>query len=256
MLALELENLAMPDARADTGKQGEREERDKAASVDLFDVVHELLGLLSAQGLGGAATVSDAVMGDFFDRIGGDPILLEREFEEGVEDAAPVVDGLGASVAVLAMVGELVGGQLRDEHGGKPLFENAEMAADVVELGNRKKLLIVLALLGGDVSRDRIDQGLLAIWSAVVGQGKIEVERKRLGRVGEAAERSLGLVKLGIGQPRGGGANAGLGLEALDFQGLTLGGGLGAGREILTDARTIEPTGDAKNDLLGGIREF
>jgi len=174
----------------------------------------------------------------------------------GSEDAAPVVDGLGASVAVLAMVGELVGGQRGDEHGGKPLFENAEMAADVVELGNRKKLLIVLALLGGDVSRDRIGQGLLAIWSAVVGQGKIEVERKRLGRVGEAAERSLGLVKLGIGQPRGGGANAGLGLYALDFQGLTLGGGLGAGREILTDARTIEPTGDAKNDLLGGIREF
>jgi len=32
----------------------------------------------------------------------------------------------------------------------------------------------------------------------------------------------------------------------LDFQGLTLGGGLGADREILTDARTIEPTGDTK----------
>lgn len=104
------------------------------------------------------------------------------------------------------------GRQPGGEHGGNPLFENAEMAADVVELGNRKKLLIVLALLEGDISRDRIDQGLLAIWSAVVGQGKIEVERKRLGRVGEAAEGSLGLVKLGISQPRGGGANAGLGL--------------------------------------------
>ncbi len=86
------------------------------------------------------------------------------------------------------------------------------MAADVVELGNRKKLLIVLALLEGDVSRDRIGQGLLAIWGAVVGQGKIEVERKRLGRISDAAERSLGLAELVVGQPRGGGANAGLGL--------------------------------------------
>ena len=56
-------------------------------------------------------------------------------------------------------------------------------------------------------------------------------------------------MQLGIGQPGGGGANASLGLQTLDFQGLTLGGGLGAGREILADALTVEPTGDAKNDL-------
>ncbi len=91
---------------------------------------------------------------------------------------------------------------------------------------------------------------------AIVGEGKVEVERKRARLVGEAAERGLGFVELIISQPRGGGANASLGLEALDFQSLTLGGGLGAGREILTNARTVEPTGDAKNDLPGGIREF
>jgi hypothetical protein len=60
-------------------------------------------------------------------------------------------------------------------------------------------------------------------------------------------------VQLGIGQPGGGGANASLGLQALDFQGLTLGGGLGAGREILADALTIEPTGEAKNAPPGGF---
>ena len=93
-------------------EQGEREERDEAAAVDLFDVVHELLGLLGAERGGGTATVGDTVMGDFFDRIGGDPVLLKREFEEGVENAAAVVDGLRAGVAALAMGGELLGGQL------------------------------------------------------------------------------------------------------------------------------------------------
>ena len=66
----------------------------------------------------------------------------------------------------------------------------------------------------------------------------------------------LGLAELVVGKKRGGGANPGLSLPTWDFQGLTLGGGLGAGRKILTDARTVEPTGDTKNDLPGGIREF
>jgi len=169
----------------------------------------------------------------------------------GSEDAAPVVDGLGASVAVLAMVGELVGGQRGDEHGGKPLFENAEMAADVVELGNRKKLLIVLALLGGDVSRDRIGQGLLAIWSAVVGQGKIEAERKRLGRVGDAAERSLGLAELVVGKKCGSAADVAGGPCGLRFKGSQFRTGLFARFEVLTDAEAVKPTGDSpRNDAV------
>ena len=143
------------------------------------------------------------------------------------------------------------GRQPGGEHGGNPLFENAEMAADVVELGNRKKLLIVLALLEGDVSRDRIDQGLLAIWSAVVGQGKIEVERMRLGRVGEAAERSLGLAELVVGKKCGSAADVTGGLCGLRFKGSQFRSGLFARFEVLTDAEAVKPTGDSpRNDAV------
>ena len=249
MLGLELENLAVTEAWAYAGEESEGKVRHHLSAVNSFDVVHELRGLLDAQGLGGSATVGDSVMRHLIDRIGGHPILLKREFEEGVENASPVVDGLRAGVAALAVGGDLLGGQLRDEHSGEASLENAEVTTDVVKLGDRKKVLFMLPLFGIEVGCDGIGQGLLAVRGAVVGQREIEVEREGLGRVGEATKRGLGLMKLLVGEASGGCADAGLGLQTLDFQGLTLGGSLGAGREILADPLTVEPTGDAKNDL-------
>jgi hypothetical protein len=63
-------------------------------------------------------------------------------------------------------------------------------------------------------------------------------------------------VELVIGQPRGGGPDAGLPLEMLDFEGLALGFRLGSGREVLPDPFAVQPAGDAINDIPGGIREF
>jgi hypothetical protein len=49
--------------------------------------------------------------------------------------------------------------------------------------------------------------------------------------------------------------NACVALEPLDFEDLPLGFGLGASREVFTDAFAVQPAGDAENDLPGGIRE-
>jgi hypothetical protein len=45
-------------------------------------------------------------------------------------------------------------------------------------------------------------------------------------------------------------------LEAPDFEGVGLDLGLGVGGEILPDALTVEPSGNAENDLPRGIREI
>lgn len=60
MLGLELENLAGAHAGADAGEERKGEERDEGATVDLLDMLHELRGLLGAQGLGRAAAMGDA----------------------------------------------------------------------------------------------------------------------------------------------------------------------------------------------------
>jgi len=49
----------------------------------------------------------------------------------------------------------------------------------------------------------------------------------------------LGFMELILDQPGDGGADAGLALEALDFQHLPFGFGLGAGGDIFTDALTV-----------------
>ena len=136
------------------------------------------------------------------------------------------------------------------------LVEAFQIPADAGELRGGELPLLVLMGLRKLVILDSGGKRLEVFRLTIVGEGVVEIERKRAGLSGDAAECGLGFVELIISQSRGGGANTGLGLEALDFQGLTLGGGLGAGREILTDARTVEPTGDTKNDLPGGIREF
>jgi hypothetical protein len=45
-------------------------------------------------------------------------------------------------------------------------------------------------------------------------------------------------------------------LEAPDFERVGFSLGLGVGGKVLPDALTVEPTGNAENDLPGGIREF
>jgi len=45
------------------------------------------------------------------------------------------------------------------------------------------------------------------------------------------------------------------GLNPGDFEGLALGLSLGSGSAVLPDALSVPLTGNAKNDLPGGIRE-
>lgn len=63
-------------------------------------------------------------------------------------------------------------------------------------------------------------------------------------------------MQLFVGETGGRSADAGGRLDLLNFHRLALGGGLGAGRKVLTDALAVEPAGEAENDLPGGIREF
>jgi hypothetical protein len=65
----------------------------------------------------------------------------------------------------------------------------------------------LLFFLGGEIRGDGGIDGDLAFGGAVVGEGIVEVERERLGRVGEAAERGLGLAELVVGEERGGAAD-------------------------------------------------
>ena len=85
-------------------------------------------------------------------------------------------------------------------------------------------------------------------------QGSTAFRRIRL--AGQPFEDRLGLVQLVLRQPRDGGADAGRTLEAPDFEGVGFGFGLGVGGKILPDALTVEPAGNAKNDIPGGIREI
>jgi hypothetical protein len=202
------------------------------------------------------AEPGNAEVRDFFERVGGNPILTEREFEKGEEDAATVVEGLRLRVAALAMGGKGLAGELGEGSAGEGCDKAIETDADVLELALGKHAVGVLLLLAREVGLDGGLDGDLTLGGAVVGEGVVEVEREGLGRVGETAESGLGFVELLIGQVSGGGADAGFRLHALDVQGLALGDGVGAGREVFADSLTVEPTGDAKNDLPGGIREF
>ena len=62
-------------------------------------------------------------------------------------------------------------------------------------------------------------------------------------------------MELVVRQPRRSGTDAGLALEALDFEDLALGFRFGSGREILPNPPAVQPAGNAENDIPGGIRE-
>ena len=72
----------------------------------------------------------------------------------------------------------------------------------------------------------------------------------------QPAKDRLGFVELVLNEPGDGGAGAGLALQALDFQDLPLGFGLGPRGEVFANALSVQPAGNAINDLPGGIREF
>jgi hypothetical protein len=72
----------------------------------------------------------------------------------------------------------------------------------------------------------------------------------------QPAKHCLGVTEFIVCQPCDGGTNASFTLETLDFQHLPFGFRLGASGEVLADALTIQPTGNAENDFPGGIREF
>ena len=90
-----------------------------------------------------------------------------------------------------------------------------------------------------------VDQRLLTLWLAVVGEGIVEVEPEGAWLACHASENSLGLAKLVVGKKRGGGAKAGLELGGLDLKGGHFGGGFFAGLEVFTDADAGEPAGDS-----------
>ncbi|MBP7481314.1 MAG: hypothetical protein KA788_02150, partial [Lacunisphaera sp.] len=59
-----------------------------------------------------------------------------------------------------------------------------------------------------------------------------------------------------FGQAGHGWPDASFALEALDLEELALGFRLGTGPKVTTDALAVQPTGNAENDLPGGIREL
>jgi len=63
-------------------------------------------------------------------------------------------------------------------------------------------------------------------------------------------------VELLVGETGGGGAKNGVGLHGLRLKHLLFCGGLGSRGELSMDAVSIEPPGNAINDLPGGIREL
>jgi len=103
---------------------------------------------------------------------------------------------------------------------------------------------------------NRVRQGLLALWSPVICQRIVDTEGKCLLVALRPLEGGFRLPKLFIGQARDCCANLSVGLEASDFEYLPLGFGLGARGEVLADALPVEPTGDAEDDLPGGILEL
>ncbi len=90
----------------------------------------------------------------------------------------------------------------------------------------------------------------------IVRKGIIEIECKRPGAALQTVKSCLRLPQLIIGEARGGDSHAAPALESCNFEDLPFGLGLHAGRQILADAFAIKPTGNAENDLPGGIREF
>jgi hypothetical protein len=63
-------------------------------------------------------------------------------------------------------------------------------------------------------------------------------------------------VELILHEAGGSGADIGRTLQAPALQRLPFGFRLGASGEVLTDTPSVQPTGNAKNNLPGGIREF
>ena len=63
-------------------------------------------------------------------------------------------------------------------------------------------------------------------------------------------------MELIVHQPGDGSADAGFSLEALDFEDLTFDFGLGTSWKVFANAFTVQPAGNAINDLPGGIREL
>ena len=208
-------------------------------------MAHELLDLLGGERLGGAATMGDAQVGHFFERVGGKPVLEKGELEKGEQDAPAVVESLGAGVAALAMDGETLAGKLGEGLVRKMLFQRLQLKPDVLELAGGEQSARVLLALGSEVGSGRVTDADLALRGAVVGEGVFEIERERLGRADEAAERSLGLAELIVGQKCRSAADVAGGLRGLCFKGGHFGTGLFAGFEVLTEAEAVEPTGDS-----------
>ena len=134
--------------------------------------------------------------------------------------------------------------------------ENAQLVFDGPELAQREERPLVFQLFGRKIFLHRVGNRLFVLGLAKVGQRIVEIEQKRARDPLESAKSRLGFVNLLLVHTREGWSNAGIRLEALNLQRLTLGIGFGARRKIFSDSAAIEPTGHAKNDFLGRIREL
>ena len=119
-----------------------------------------------------------------------------------------------------------------------------------------KQILFAFVILDGEEFRDGFRQKLLRDWLAIVGEREFDVEHQRMRTTVQPAKYRLGVMELIFCQPRGGSADAGFALEALDFEDLALGFGLWTSREVFTNAFAVQPAGNTEDDLPGGIREL
>ena len=179
---------------------------------------------------------------NFGKRVFGNPVTLLRKLEKGRDHAAPVVEGLVGRPAGFKVSDEPCPGQFRHGGTGKVPLQALEIALYPRQIRLGKQILFALVILDDEEIRDGFRQKLLRDWLAIVREGEFDVEQQRVRTTIQPAKNRLGVMELIVCQPRGGSADAGFALEALDFEDLALGFGLGTSREVLANALAVQPT--------------
>ena len=77
-----------------------------------------------------------------------------------------------------------------------------------------------------------------------------------MGPACQPANNRLSFLELILSWPGDGSPDTGFALESLDFKSLIFCFCLGAGGKVFAQAFAVQPAGNPKNDLPGGIREL
>ena len=255
MSGLEAGDFTGAEARPDSGEEAQREEWHGRRMVG-FDELHQFLRLGRRERLRTAPAAANAMGWNLGQRILGNPVALLGEFEEPRNHAAAVVVGLARGAAEFEIRHQPGGRQIRHRDGRAALGQPVHLAAQAHEVRLGNQVLLKFVLLERDVVCDRLGDRFLTRRLAVIGQGVIDPEGERVRPAGQPPEDRLRLVQLVLRQPGDSRADAGCALKAPDFERVGFSLGLGVGGKVLPDALAVEPAGDAKNDLPGGIREF